>query len=169
MNGHRAFRIDPPLAGLRDAYPESEEVLETVGSGRGERSVVARLWIAEGIPFAFRDCPALYEKAREWLAIGLEVDPKEVSIRGSGRLGYSLAPRNWGRPYRSRDSDLDLFAVSERLFDGLRRDFERWSQDFENGAVAPRSQLARLPQLEPDFNQFRRISTAERHVRDWFD
>ena len=29
--------------------------------------------------------------------------------------------------------------------------------------------LARLPQLDPDFNQFRRISTGERHVRDWFD
>ena len=28
--------------------------------------------------------------------------------------------------------------------------------------------LARLPQLEPVFNQFRRISTGERHVRGWF-
>lgn len=140
MNGPRAFRIDPPLARLRDAYPESEEILETVVSGRGERSAVARLWIAEGIPFAFRNCPALYEKAREWLAVGLDVDPKEVSICGSGRLGYSLAPDSWGRPYSSQDSDLDLFAVSERLFDGLRRDFDCWSQDFEGGAVAPRSQ-----------------------------
>ena len=32
-----------------------------------------------------------------------------------------------------------------------------------------RTALARLPQLEPVFNQFRRISTGERHVRDWFD
>ena len=139
MNGPRAFRIDPPLARLRDAYPESEEILETVVSGRGERSAVARLWLAEGIPFAFRDCPALYEKAREWLATGLEVDPKEVSIRGSGRLGYSLSPDDWGRPYSSRNSDLDLFAVSERLFGELRGDFEQWSRDFENREIKPES------------------------------
>ena len=31
------------------------------------------------------------------------------------------------------------------------------------------NELTRLPQLEPVFNQFRRISTGERHVRDWFD
>ena len=140
VNRPMSFRIDPPLAGLRGAYPASQEILQTVGSGKGERSVVARLWISEGIPFAFQECPALYEIARAWLAIGLEVHPKEVSIGGSGRLGYSLVPERWGEPYRLRTSDLDLFAVSEHLFEGLRRDFEHWSEDFESGAVVPGSE-----------------------------
>ena len=140
MNGHSGFRMNPLLAGLMGAYPASEDVLQAVGLGLLERSVVARLWVSEGIPFAFRDCPALYEEARTWLATGLELDPKEISMGGSGRLGYSLAPERWGAAYRRRSSDLDFFAVSERLFEGLRRDFLRWSDDYDNGAVAPASE-----------------------------
>ena len=140
MNGPRPFRIDPPLAGLSGTYPASEDVLQAVGLGPRERSVVARLWVSEGIPFAFQECPALYENVRAWLAIGLEVDPKEVSMGGSGRLGYSLTPRRWGEPYRLLDSDLDLFAVSEQLFEDLRREFDHWSEDFDDGAVVPRSE-----------------------------
>ena len=140
MNGPSAFRMNPLLAGLSGAYPASEDVLQTIGLGPRERSVVARLWVSEGIPFAFRGCPALYENARTWLAVGLELDPKEVSMGGSGRLGYSLTPNRWGEAYRLRRSDLDFFAVSERLFQGLRRDFTRWRDDYDNGAVAPGSE-----------------------------
>ena len=140
MNGPSGFRMNPLLAGLTCAYPASEDVLQTVGLGPRERSVVARLWVSEGIPFAFRDCPALYEEARTWLAMGLELDPKEISMGGSGRLGYSLAPKRWGEAYRLRSSDLDFFAVSERLFEGLRRDFLHWSDDYDNRAVLPVSE-----------------------------
>ena len=132
--------MNPLLAGLTGAYPASEDVLQTVGLGPRERSVVARLWISEGIPFAFRACPALYDEVRTWLAMGLELDPKEISMGGSGRLGYSLASNRWGEAYRPRSSDLDFFAVSERLFEGLRRDFTRWSDDHDSGAVVPRSE-----------------------------
>ena len=138
VNGPKSFRVDPPLAGLRDAYPASEEMLDSVRLGPRERSIVARLWVSEGIPFAFQECPALYEEARAWLAAGLEVDSKEISIGGSGRLGYSLAPGRWGQPYRAGDSDLDLFTVSEQLFEKLRREFTQWSRDFEVGAVVPK-------------------------------
>ena len=140
MNGRNAFRMAPQLAGLRDTYPDSEDVLETVRLGREAQSVVARLWVSEGIPFAFRECPALYEMARAWLAIGLEVNPKEISIRGSGRLGYSLAADRWGEAYERERSDLDLFAVSGELFERLRRDFTRWRDDYDNGTVRPMSE-----------------------------
>ena len=130
--------MNPLLAGLPGAYPAAEDVLQAVGLGLRERSVVARLWVSEGIPFAFRDCPALYDEVRTWLAMGLELDPKEISMGGSGRLGYSLASNRWGEAYRPRSSDLDFFAVSERLFEGFRRDFTRWSADYDNGAVVPR-------------------------------
>ena len=139
MNGP-GFRMNPLLAGLTGVYPASENVLQTVGLGPRERSVVARLWVSEGIPFAFRDCPALYEEVRTWLAMGLELDPKEISMGGSGRLGYSLASNRWGQAYRPRSSDLDFFAVSEQLFEGLRRDFTRWSGDYDNGKAVPGSE-----------------------------
>ena len=140
MNGPSGFRMNPLLAGLTGAYPASEDVLQTVRLGPRERSVVARLWVSEGIPFAFRDCPALYDEVRTWLAMGLELDPKEISMGGSGRLGYSLASNRWGEAYRPRSSDLDFFAVSERLFKGLRRDFLHWSDDYDNRAVLPVSE-----------------------------
>ncbi len=60
--------MEPPLAALNGVYPASEEVLHAAALGPRERSVVARLWVSEGIPFAFRECPALYEEARTWLA-----------------------------------------------------------------------------------------------------
>ena len=131
--------MKPPLAALRCAYPAAEDVLQAVALGSRERAVVARLWMSEGIPFAFRECPALYEEARTWLAEQLGLDPKEISLRGSGRLGYSLRPERWGDAYNPLSSDLDVFAVSERLFDRLRKDFERWSDDYASGAIVPRS------------------------------
>ena len=65
------------------------------------------------------------------------MEPKEISVAGSGRLGYSLAPKRWGERYDPRSSDLDFFAVSKRLFESLRGDFERWSMEFANGKVRP--------------------------------
>ena len=105
--------------------------------GQREKAILARLWISEGIPFAFRRCPGLYEEVRDSLAKRLEIDAKQISIAGSGRLGYSLAPTKWGEPYQSVESDLDFFAVSEGLFERLREDFERWRDDYARGEALP--------------------------------
>jgi len=59
----------------------------------------ARLWLFEGIPFAFRSCPAIYQLARERFAKELHVEPGQVTMTGSGRLGYSLAPKKFGTEY----------------------------------------------------------------------
>ena len=67
--------------------------------GQREKAILARLWISEGIPFAFRKCPGLYGEVRDSLAKGLELDAKQISVVGSGRLGYSLAPKRWGTAY----------------------------------------------------------------------
>ena len=139
MNGPTAFRMESLLKALKGTYPTPEDVLQAVALGRKERSVVARLWVSEGIPFAFRECPALYEEVRTWLAGGLRIDPKEISMAGSGRLGYSLAPKRWGEEYSPQSSDLDVFAVSEQLFGELRKDFNHWSDDYDNGAIVPGS------------------------------
>ena len=136
--------MEPRLATLKGVYPASEEVLRAVTLGPRERSIVARLWVSEGIPYAFRECPALYEEVRNWLAGGLELDPKEISMGGSGRLGYSLRPERWGDEYDPGSSDLDVFAVSDRLFDELREDFDHWSSDFDDGTIVPSSKGERL-------------------------
>lgn len=133
----RRLRVGWRLAQLTGSYPPAERFIDAAGVGNRERAVLARLWISEGIPFAFRKCPALYEEVRNRLAEGLDVDAKQISVAGSGRLGYSLAPKRWGEQYRSESSDLDFFAVSSSLFESLRQDFDRWSADYMRGAVQP--------------------------------
>lgn len=131
------FGVGWRLAKLTGPYPPADEVLAVVGVGKRERAVLARLWISEGIPFAFRECPGLYEEVRNWLAVGLDLDAKHISVGGSGRLGYSLRADRWGDWYRPESSDLDFFAVSESLFERLRGDFDRWRTHFTEGAVQP--------------------------------
>ena len=137
VDGTRAFAIGPQLAKLTGAYPRPQDVLEAAAVGQREKAILARLWISEGIPFAFRRCPGLYEEVRDSLAKRLELDAKQISVVGSGRLGYSLAPKKWGEPYRAMSSDLDLFAVSGGLFERLREDFERWHDDYAGGETQP--------------------------------
>lgn len=133
----RALRVGPRLSRLTGAYPPADQVFAAAGVGQRERAVLARLWISEGIPYAFRQCPGLYEEVRNWLAAGLELDAKCISVAGSGRLGYSLASKRWGDRYRPDSSDLDFFAVSASLFERLRGDFERWNIDYTEGDLQP--------------------------------
>ena len=141
-----AFVARPGLDKLTDAgaYPLPRDMLEAAEEGRREKAILARLWMSEGIPFAFRDCPGLYEDFRDSLAKRLKLDAKQISVAGSGRLGYSLAPKKWGNRYQSVESDLDLFAVSEELFEGLREDFERWRDDYNHGEAQPRTEQERF-------------------------
>ncbi len=95
-------------------------------------------WLSEGIPRGFGACPFLYEISREYVADGLGLHPRQVTIVGSARIGYSLRPRpEYGRQF-GVSSDLDLAAVSEQLFEKCRCSFERWRGDYLAGRVAPR-------------------------------
>ena len=131
------FKIPESLKSLTDTYPHPKVLLEAARSG-GERARVAfaQLWLSEGIPHAFGNCPAVYEAVRCWLSDQLEIHAKEISLVGSARLGYSLAPKKFGVPFDSK-SDLDLFIVSTNLFERLKEDFYRWSADFESGEIKP--------------------------------
>ena len=142
-DGTRPFLIGPRLARLTGAYPSPPHVLEAAAEGPREKAILARLWISEGIPFAFKQCPGLYEELRQSLAERLGLDAKQISVAGGGRLGYSLAPKKWGQAYESVASDLDLFTVSDGLFQRLCADFERWSEDFARGDVQPRNRPER--------------------------
>ena len=139
----RPFVISPGLAKLTGAYPSAQDVLEAASKGQREKAILARLWISEGIPFAFRNCPGIYEEFRASLADRLDIDAKHISVAGSGRLGYSLAPKKWGQAYQSLTSDLDWFAVSEGLFERLCRDFERWHAEYGHGEVTPETETER--------------------------
>ena len=133
------FEIPESLINLTDPYPHPEVLLEAAHSGgESARIALAQLWLSEGIPHSFRCCPAIYESVRCWLSDELDVHAKEISLTGSARLGKSLSPQKLGTPF-DNESDLDLFIVSSDLFERLKEDFWRWSSDFENERIKPRT------------------------------
>ncbi len=74
---------------------------------------------------------------RAWLGVQLSLCPKEITLLGSARLGFSLARPKFGRPF-DVESDLDLSAVSEQLFQRLAESFDAWKRDYSEGLVHPR-------------------------------
>ena len=134
-----SFSISDSLRALTTPYPDPCLVLDAADRG-GEQARIAlvRLWLSEGIPHAFRECPAVYEAVRSWLSVRLDVHAKEIGIVGSARLGASLAPKKLGKKF-SITSDLDLVIVSKGLFEKLREEFCQWSLAFESGEVVARN------------------------------
>ncbi len=140
----RPFKVPNPLRKLTGSYPDARCLRETARAGDTiSRVAIARLWLSEGIPFAFRHCPGMYDIVRAWIGYRLGVDPKEVSITGSARIGQSLAPEKIGKPFDNH-SDLDLFVVSKCLFEKMKNDFCTWSYDFENGHIFPRNDREKM-------------------------
>ena len=132
-----AFKVSTHLSNLLDNYPEAKHIAHAAANGgRESREAIARLWMSEGIPFAFKGQPALYESVRAWLGIRLTVDPKEISLTGSARIGQSLAPKKLGTAF-NETSDLDLFVVSTDLFERMCNDFTKWRDDFRSGVTNP--------------------------------
>ena len=101
-----------------------------------------RVWMTEGIPYAFKETPILYDIGREALAGVLNDDPKHVSITGSARLGRSLSPDKFGKDYK-RSADLDLFIVSPQLFERLKADALLFVERMRSGEAIGRNENER--------------------------
>jgi len=124
---------------LLGAYPDSEQIKDVyTNASESERYGIIRLWITEGIPFAFKENPLLYEEIRRFIADGVKVHPKEITLVGSGRIGYSLKKKVWGREF-TKTSDLDFTIISNDLFTKLVSDFKKWVGDIESKKIIPRS------------------------------
>lgn len=134
------FKVPSTFQDFYEQYPEAHKIQSIAKNGGNvARSAIARLWLSEGIPYAFKESPILYDEIRSWLANRLDVDPKEISITGSGRIGQSLNPKQLGKNF-SEESDLDLFIISENLLERLRKDFNAWIFDFESARIQPNNQ-----------------------------
>lgn len=134
----RPFLVPESVRELKDPYPSARQLLQAASGGSDARSALVQLWITEGIPYAFKDCPAVYASMRAWLADRLDIHPKEVSLTGSGRFGQSWVPKKHGAPFGPQ-SDLDLFLVSSTFLARLKRDFVQWREEYDRGEVTPRS------------------------------
>jgi len=137
-----------------------------LASSMRDRESLVRLWLTEGIPYAFKNSAGTYDEMREWLAVRLKVQIKDVTLVGSGRIGFSMKPLVFGREF-SESSDLDLTIVNLALFESCRTDAERFANDFSNKLIFPNNEkqeiywkdtVARLPNIAKfgfvDTNQF---------------
>lgn len=142
------FLISDNSVQLKDVYPNAEDIKNAFAkSNDSERLGIIRLWITEGIPFAFKDNPILYEEMRSYIARGVDVNPKEVTLVGSARIGYSLEKKFWGKAFTNK-SDLDFTIVSSNLFNDLVLDFQKWAGDFASKKVTPYNPKQNLNWLE---------------------
>lgn len=133
-------RAAAALDKLYHPYPTSEALRMVLSNGsRRDREAIVRLWLSEGLPFAFRNHPAIFERIRAWLGERIGVDPKEITIIGSARIGYSLAIKQFGRPFQD-GSDLDFTIISAALLDKLSDDFLCFKKDYLSGKIKPKNE-----------------------------
>jgi len=117
----------------KEAFEKAKSVFPT----DADISRFIKLWIFEGIPYAFEARPILYELLREFLAKNLATESRNISITGSGRLGFSVAPKKYLRDFQDGESDIDIFAISESYFMNLEASAQKWCEDYKQGRVQP--------------------------------
>jgi hypothetical protein len=124
---------------LDKQYPSSQAVRSALdGMTSEDMRWFAQLWLSEGIPHAFQAVPALFESVRGWLAKQVAVHPKDITLIGSGRIGFCMDGQNYGRPFGPH-RDLDFSIISGTLFERMRSSFERWHADFTAKKVFPKN------------------------------
>lgn len=107
-----------------EEYLSPQEFAEILRSQPLETIVDERIF--GGTPFVFRRRRGDEHLLRRLLAEPLGVSPEDVTVVGSGRTGFSLTPRKYGRRYSQR-SDIDVVVVSAELFDEAWLSALRWS------------------------------------------
>lgn len=73
-------------------------------------------YMFEPIPFAFGADLGVWITWKTTLAHGLEVDPYDIVLTGSGAVGYSLNPRKGYKPFDNQ-SDIDCGVISQHHFE----------------------------------------------------
>lgn len=134
----RPFRASAESVSLANHYPSATALLAAIPRLTGaEIAGFGNLWLSEGIPQAFLAQPMIYEAMRTWLGAELKTAARNITLIGSARIGYSMAPtKEFGRPFNSH-SDLDLAVVTSEIFNALSADFEAWASDYRNGTIQP--------------------------------
>ncbi len=123
-----------PLRNLGHIFTAAELRTALTQCTESDLAALSLLWLTEGTPSGV--APWAYQVFRELIAEAAGVAPKEVSIVGSLRAGFSLSPAKFGVPPHS-NSDLDALVVSESLFSQV-------SEKLLSGGVGPKVDLERV-------------------------
>jgi hypothetical protein len=113
-------------------YPTKEEFVKLLFTIN--RLNLLETHVFQGTPYVFRNAPADYAALRSHVASKLGIAIDDITIIGSARTGFSIAPDTFGIPFRAT-SDIDVLIVAPKLFDELWLDLLR----------LPRSRFSQLP------------------------
>lgn len=102
-------------------YPDQTEFALMLRERNHEELVEDLL---RGIPFAFEGDPGLYGTLLGEISAALEIEQETITLVGSGRIGFSLAPEKYGTPFSDK-SDLDMAIINADLFDQAWREMIR--------------------------------------------
>lgn len=95
--------------------PPAPEEFKRLVSSIDSHSVLAKIFLLEGVPHVFKDTPMKYMIFREQVADRFDVGSQDVCIVGSAKLGFSPSSHKYGTPFHE-DSDVDVVVISEPLF-----------------------------------------------------
>lgn len=76
---------------------------------------LVQLCLLDSFPFCFQSNQELYNILRSEVCFKFNIHERDFAIVGSAQTGFSLNPKNLGRPY-SDASDIDIILVSDELF-----------------------------------------------------
>ena len=74
--------------------------------------------ILDGEPFVFADDREMYDALVRELSRNLSVRPNSIVAVGSAKLGFSVHPDKFPRPFGPR-SDIDIAVIDDTLFDRI--------------------------------------------------
>lgn len=104
--------------------PTPQELVQLI-SESDNLGDLAQQVIFSGTPYVFESDPEVWVRARSQLATSLASNEDNIYIVGSAKMGYSLAPRKFGRPFAD-DSDIDVVIVDSTLYDTMWASILRW-------------------------------------------
>jgi hypothetical protein len=141
--------------------------------------------IFQGEPFAFRNLPQHFDTLKKHLNTSLGTKEENITIIGSGKIGFSLAPDSPFRAYNEGSSDIDVLVVDPVLFDTVWHSMLAWHYERdrtemnsdERRWIGERRKSLYWGWLQPDdlktpqFTMFRvRLLERVREVRGkWFN
>ncbi len=128
------YKIPKDLLAIQHPYPDIENLAVFLRNYKeGDNDLVLkefiRLWFTEGVPWLFRNCPWLYERARTIISKDLSTEFNGIFMIGSGKLRWSLSQNRFLKEYDfCNPSDLDFTIVNDDLFQRMKTDFEEWKK-----------------------------------------
>jgi len=121
-------------------YPTAAEFRDLLRTRPLEELVQG--YIFQGEPFAFRSERRALEVLYRHLHQELNLEPDQLTIVGSAKIGFSVSPESFPRRF-SPTSDIDVVAVNEALYDEIWCTILKWHYPRRRRLLDPERTWAR--------------------------